>query len=90
MVRLQGVADPGDQGRGDGRGVAAGSLQSAGLEGGHLVGGVGIALEEVAPLGHEGRAGWCGRQGGPTVSQEISRFMGGVSGSMLDLVLDER
>jgi hypothetical protein len=55
VVRLQRIADPGDQRRRDGRGVATGSLQGAGQEGGDLLRGRGLAIEEVAALGHEGQ-----------------------------------
>jgi hypothetical protein len=56
MVGHQGVADPGRQRPGGGRGIAAGGLQGAGQEGLDLVGGRGVAVEEVAPLGQEGSA----------------------------------
>ena len=55
----QGVADPGDQGRGGDVGVAAGGLQGPGQEGFDLGGGRGVAFEEVAALGHERDAGRC-------------------------------
>ena len=57
VVRQQGVADPGHQGPGGGRGIAAGGLQGVGQEGFDLGRGRGVAFQEVAPLGHERGAG---------------------------------
>ena len=69
VVRQERIADPGDQGPGGGWGVGARGGQRLGQEGLDLVGGRGVPLEEVAPLGHEGdgvgpiplpAAGWPG------------------------------
>ena len=51
------IADPGDQVPGGGRGVGAGGLQGSGQEARDPVGGGAVALEEVAPLGHQRHAG---------------------------------
>jgi hypothetical protein len=59
VIRQQRVADPGDQGGGRPVGVAAGGLEGAGQEGLDLVGGGGVAFEEVAALGQQGSAGGC-------------------------------
>ena len=64
VVGEQGVADPRHQGPGGGRRVAAGGLQGVGQEGFDLVGGRGVAVEEVAALGQRGEARWrAGRAG---------------------------
>ncbi len=65
VVRQQRVADPRHQRRRRRVGVAAAGLQGAGEEGFDLVGGRGVAVEEVAALGDEGRArrGVAGRAG---------------------------
>ena len=55
VVGQQRIADPRHQRPGDGGRSAAG-LQGVGQEGFDLVGGRGVALEEVAALGDEGRA----------------------------------
>ena len=58
VVRQQRVADPGDQGPGGDRGIAARGLQGPGQEGFDLGRGRGVPLEEVTPLGHQRGAGW--------------------------------
>jgi hypothetical protein len=55
VIGQQGIADPGDQ-RGGGLVGAAGGVKGTGQEGGDLVGGRGIAVEEVAALRYQGRA----------------------------------
>ena len=86
VVGQQGVADPGDQGPGRGRGIAAGGLQGPGQEGFDLVGGRGVALEEVAPLGHEGRRGAGGGFGGRPAPGWLGALMGEGMESIDDLV----
>jgi hypothetical protein len=76
VIRQQGVADPGDQGGGGLVGGAAAGFQSTGEEGGDLVGGRCVAVEEVVALGHQGRAarrqsGQAGAVGGTRVSVVI-------------------
>ncbi len=51
VVREQHVADPGHEGRGRARGVAVGGRESPGQKGFDLLGGRGVAFEEVALLG---------------------------------------
>ena len=58
VVRQERIADPGDQGPGGGRGVGSRGGQRLGQEGLDLVGGRGVPIEEVAPLGHEGDPVW--------------------------------
>ena len=57
VVGQQRVADPRHQGSGDLSASLPRGLQGAGEEGFDLVRGRGVAFEEVAALGHEGRAG---------------------------------
>ena len=76
VVRQQRVADPGHQGPGGGRGIAAGGLQGPGQEGLDLGGGRGVAFQEVAPLGQEGRRAGRGgvrRQDGGEVCRGLHR-----------------
>ena len=63
VVGEQGVADPGEQGRGDLVGGAAGGLQGPGQEGPDLVAGGDIAVEE--------------RPGGTTAETRLHRDRGG-------------
>jgi len=89
VVRLQRVAHPGDQRRRDGLGVGAGGLQGAGQEGFDLGGGRGIAVEEVAPFGHQASAGGGGRQGreaGAVICTKISVVDGFRRGVHFNLV----
>jgi len=64
VVRQQRVADPGHQGTGREVGVVARGLQGAAQEGFDLGSGWGVAFEEVAAFGHEGRAGRRSRRQG--------------------------
>jgi len=57
VIRQQGIADPGDQRGGGLIGGAAAGLQGPGQEGGDLVGGRCVAVEEVAALPAPGEGG---------------------------------
>ena len=74
VVGQQGVADPGDQRPGDaGRSLPLASRARA-RKAGDLVGGGGVAVEEVAALGQEGRAGRRqGREAGVGIFSMICR-----------------
>lgn len=84
-----GDRDPGDQRGGGLVGGAAGGFQGAGQEGRDLLRSGGIAVEELAPLGHQGGAeGTAGRSELAPERMFVS-IMGRVVTSIAIMMLDD-